>query len=125
VLLRLSIRWVDMKNVCCLNEQQNDLWSNEELNDMVNEKVFLALSSKTRIEILKILSAKPSSVMEILNELNKRSFGIKYRESVYRALEKLAAAGLVEKYYDRKEGGIRYRLIKTKLEVDFQTGEVN
>lgn len=92
---------------------------------MLPEKIFSALSSKTRIEILRILTAKPSGVTQILNELEKRGFGIKYRESVYRALEKLAAAGLVEKYYDRKEKGIRYRLVKTKLEMDFQTGKIS
>ena len=91
---------------------------------MHSEKIFSALSSKTRIEILRILAEKPSSIMDVLGELGRRGFKIKYRESVYRSLEKLTSAGLVEKYYDKKERGIRYRLIKIKLEVDFQTGEV-
>lgn len=91
---------------------------------MLPERVFSALSSRTRIEILRILAVKPRSVIEILNELNNKGFTIKYRESVYRALEKLTAAGLVEKYYDRKEGGIRYKLLRKKIEVDFRTGEV-
>jgi len=92
---------------------------------MLPERVFSALSSKTRIEILRILAVKPSGVMEILDELRRRGFGIKYRESVYRALEKLTAAGLLEKYYDKKQKGIRYRLVKTKLEIDFQAGRIS
>lgn len=92
---------------------------------MLHEKVFSALSSKTRLEILRILSAKPYSIGEILSDLQKKGYGIKYRESIYRALEKLVAAGLVEKYYDKEEKGIKYKLIKTKLEIDFQTGRIN
>jgi len=92
---------------------------------MIAERVFSALSSRTRIEILKILAMKSGGVVEILNELNSRGFTIKYRESVYRALEKLAAADLVEKYYDRREKGIRYRLLRTRIEVNFRTGEVS
>jgi Fe2+ or Zn2+ uptake regulation protein len=92
---------------------------------MLSERIFSALSSKTRLEILRILSAKPGSVIQILDELKKRDYGIKYRESVYRALEKLVAAGLVEKYYDKEERGIKYRLVKTKLEIDFQTGRIS
>jgi DNA-binding transcriptional ArsR family regulator len=88
------------------------------------ERIFSALSSKTRIEILRTLAEKPSSIMDVLDELGRRGFKIKYRESVCRSLEKPTSAGLVEKYYDKKERGIRYRLMKAKLEVDFQTGEV-
>ena len=91
---------------------------------MLPERVFSALSSRTRIEILKILAVKSGNVVEILNELNSRGFTIKYRESVYRALEKLTAAGLVEKYYDKEEGGIRYKLLGTKLEVDLSSGVI-
>jgi Fe2+ or Zn2+ uptake regulation protein len=96
----------------------------ESLHDMLPERVFSALGSKTRIEILRILAAKPSGVKEILNELNKRGFEIRYRESVYRALEKLVAVGLIEKFYDKKEKAIRYHLVKAKLEVDLRTGKV-
>jgi Fe2+ or Zn2+ uptake regulation protein len=87
-------------------------------------KIFCALGSKTRLEVLRILAEKPRSNAEVLDELNKRGYQLKYRESTYRALEKLMSAGLVEKYYDKKERGIRYRLIKTTLEVNFESGEI-
>jgi len=74
---------------------------------------------------MKILAKGPHSVMEVMHELNKRGFKMKYRESVYRALEKLADAGLVQKYYDNKERGIRYRLLKAKIDIDFQSQKIS
>ena len=91
---------------------------------MLPEKVFSALSSRTRIEILRILAMKSRSVMDVKNELNRRGFEMKYRESVYRALNKLVDAGLVEKFYDKEEGGIKYGIIKKELVVDLQSGKV-
>ena len=45
------------------------------------------------------------------------SFRIKYRESIYKALEKLVDSGLVEKKL--MEGrGICYRVVKKKLVID-------
>lgn len=92
---------------------------------MMLEEVCSALSSRTRIEILKILARGPKSLKEILNELNERSFKIKYRASVFRALEKLTSAGLVEKYYDREREGINYRLLKTGLNINLVRGTVS
>lgn len=92
---------------------------------MQPENLFSVLSSKVRIEILNILASKSGSVKDILKELQTRSILIKYRESVYRDLEKLVGTGLVEKYYDNKDKGIRYRLLITKIQVDFRTGEIS
>ncbi|MGD0495478.1 MAG: winged helix-turn-helix domain-containing protein [Candidatus Bathyarchaeia archaeon] len=91
---------------------------------MQPQKIFAALSSGTRIEIIKILAVKSKTVREVLDQLNLRGFQIKYRESVYRALEKLAAAGLVEKYYDNRERDIRYRIVRSKIDFDFHSGEI-
>jgi len=91
---------------------------------MQPDKIFEALSSKTRIEIIKILTVRSRNVIGVLNELNVRGFKIKYRESVYRALEKLVAAGLVEKYYDNEERGIRYGVGRTRISFDLQSGEI-
>jgi hypothetical protein len=77
---------------------------------------------KIRIEILKMLSHRSGSVKEVLSELNNRGFTIRYRDSVYRALEKLTVAGFLEKYYGKEGGGIRYRLLGTKLEADLRSG---
>jgi Fe2+ or Zn2+ uptake regulation protein len=77
------------------------------------DKVISALNSNMRREVLKIISEEPMTVIQVLEELKRRKFEVKYRETVYRALEKLLDAGLVEKYYDM-ERGLCYR-IKVKL----------
>ncbi|MEO0252341.1 MAG: hypothetical protein ABIM44_08935 [candidate division WOR-3 bacterium] len=66
-----------------------------------------------RREILKTISKEPMTVMQVFEELKRRNFEVKYRETVYRALERLLDAGLVEKYYN-PEKGLCYR-IKVKL----------
>lgn len=92
---------------------------------MLPEEACSAISSKMRLEILKIISIrenKSDSIKELLKELNHRGFRVKYRASVYRALEKLSAAGFLKKYYDSEAGGIRYKLLGTHLEVDLKKG---
>jgi len=88
------------------------------------ERICSALSSATRIEILKILADGSMSMREIMDALHERGFRINYRASVYRALEKLVSAGLVEKYYDRESRGIRYRLLKSRLNINLTSGTV-
>jgi len=87
-------------------------------------KIISALDSEMRQQIIKILSRGPSNVAEIFQEINKiRKAAVAYRESVYRALEKMVAAGLVEKYYDR-EKGICYKLFMRKIKLDLVDGTV-
>lgn len=82
------------------------------------EKVVKALNSRTRRKILKILSEGPKNVKEISIVLREQySANIKYRESVFKALEKLVEADLVEKFYE-KDKGIAYRLKKKKITID-------
>lgn len=81
------------------------------------KKVIPALYSETRRKILTILAEGPMTVQETLYKLNQLGFKIKYRESIYRALEKLVNAELVEKFYDR-EKGICYRLSVRRIEID-------
>ncbi|MGC8935439.1 MAG: hypothetical protein ACP5LN_09810 [Thermoproteota archaeon] len=68
------------------------------------DKVISALNSRLRREILRIISEEPMTVVRVLEELKRKKFEIEYRESVYRALEKLLDAGLVEKYYVKEKG---------------------
>jgi len=49
---------------------------------------------------------------------------IKYRETVYRALENLFEAGLVEKYYD-KEKGLCYKISVINLTIDLTKGTIS
>lgn len=83
------------------------------LYSLLGGKFRAALNSNLRREILKILSKEPMTVIRVLNELKKKRIEIKYRETVYRDLEKLLDAGLVNKYYV-KDKGLCYELkVKT------------
>lgn len=87
-------------------------------------KIIAALDSETRLEIIKILGKEPSTVAEIFQEIKKNpKVNVKYRESIYRALEKLVYANLVEKYYD-KEKGICYKLSMRKIVIDLVNGNI-
>ena len=79
------------------------------------DKVVSALNSKLRREIIKLLNESSLTVTEIFKEINKKNeYHVKYRESIYRAVEKLVDAGLVTKYYDTEKKAICYRLaVKT------------
>jgi Fe2+ or Zn2+ uptake regulation protein len=72
-------------------------------------KILAALDSELRREILKILAEEPATALEALTKLKRKGLEVKYRETVYRALEKLVEAELVEKFY-LKEKGICYKL---------------
>lgn len=91
---------------------------------MQQDNLFAVLNSEVRREILKILSQGPTSVKEVLTKLQLKKIEIKYRESVYRDLEKLVNVGLVKKYYDNKQKGIRYQLLTTQIQFDLCTGEI-
>ena len=81
------------------------------------EKVIQILSLKTRREILRTIVARPKTLMEIYEELQeKKSIPIKYRESVYKALEKLVSVGLVEKTYEKRT--VRYKSKFSKIVVN-------
>lgn len=76
---------------------------------MDTAKILTALDSDLRREILMILAEEPSTALEVLTRLKKKGLEVKYRETVYRALEKLVEVELVEKFYI-KEKGLCYRL---------------
>lgn len=82
------------------------------------EKVVKALNSRTRRKILKSLSDGPKNVKEISVLLREQhSVNIKYRESVFKALETLVEADLVEKFHDM-EKGMTYALKREKITID-------
>lgn len=87
------------------------------------DKAVSALNSKTRREALKILANEPKTVKEVLSALREKGYAIKYRETVYRILERLVDASLVEKYYDR-EKGICYKLLTKELTLDLIKGSI-
>jgi Fe2+ or Zn2+ uptake regulation protein len=79
-------------------------------------KILAALNSELRREILMILAEESSTALEVLVKLKRKGLEVKYRETVYRALEKLVDAELVEKFYV-KEKGICYRLSLTRMTI--------
>lgn len=64
------------------------------------------------------------TAVEVFRELKKGRPQIKYRETVYRSLEKLFDAGLVEKYYV-KEKGLCYKISVTNLTIDLAKGTIS
>jgi DNA-binding transcriptional ArsR family regulator len=87
-------------------------------------KIISALDSETRVQIIKILGRGPATTTEIFQEIKKvRKVSVGYRESIYRALEKLVDADLVDKYYDKKKG-ICYKLLMRKIKLDLIEGTV-
>lgn len=81
------------------------------------DDVLFALDLPTRKLIIQILVKEPMNVKGVVSELSKRGLAPKYRESVYKNLEKLVDCGIVEKFYDR-EKGVCYRLVKSDLKID-------
>ena len=94
------------------------------------DAVISALNSRGRRQVLAALSkyfGYPSdalTVKELMSELRQNTaFKIKYRESIYKDLEKLVDSGLVEKYSE-KGRGMCYRIVQTKLEIDLAKGSI-
>lgn len=87
-------------------------------------KVIGALNSGLRREILSILSKQSMTVLQVLEELKRRTGGVRYRETVYRALERLVDSGLVEKYYE-KEKGLCYKLVSNCIMIRIEKDSVD
>jgi hypothetical protein len=59
-----------------------------------------------------------------MDRLKKKELFISYRETVYRATEKLVQAGLAEKYYEKKLG-ICYKLSTTEIRIRISDESIN
>lgn len=90
---------------------------------METGKVIAALDSDLRRQILKILSKEAMTVVQVLEELKKRNGQVKYRETAYRALEKLLEVGILDKSYIRNKG-LCYKLIVRRITIDIATGSL-
>ena len=87
------------------------------------DKVISALNSETRRQILEILAKGHGTVEEVWKKLGQRGIAIKYRVSVYKALEKLVDTDLVEKFYD-KDKGMCYKLLIRTIKIDVAEGTI-
>jgi predicted transcriptional regulator len=70
--------------------------------------VMRALDSNVRRMIMLLALDGPKTSMDYKEELVKRGYDIKYKESIYKDLQLLVEAGLVEKYYDKEKKAIVY-----------------
>lgn len=84
-----------------------------------------ALRSQTRVNILKILGKKSLRAIDVYNEYKVLYRDeAKHREFIYKELERLVDAGILDKGYDRKIKGITYTIKLQKVCVNLLTGEV-
>ena len=86
--------------------------------------ILRALDSEVRRELIKIaLSKGPLDADNYYNEILARNFQIKYKESVYKELQLLVEAELLDKYYDIKSKKIKYKLSANKVIIDLKSME--
>jgi len=74
------------------------------------------LSQESAREILRILDDESKSVKEVFEEMKNSSSSLKYRESVFKSLERMVETGLVEKI--KEENRVRYRSLFSKINAD-------
>ena len=83
-----------------------------------------ALDSELRRELIKIAHEEGALDADgYYNSITERGFKIKYKESVYKELQLLVEAELLEKYYDVKSKKIRYKLNANKVIIDLKNME--
>jgi len=82
------------------------------------KKIASALSSETRLKILKILAKKELSSVDVYRGYIRIYNDKKHRESIYRDLEVLVTAELLEKKYDSSSKQIIYHLKVKKITLD-------
>jgi len=86
-------------------------------------QVAKALSSQTRIKLLKILNNKQMSSMAIFTEYNIKNNDNKHRESIYRSLEILVKAGILDKKYDVQSKEILYQIKINEVKINLKNLE--
>lgn len=82
------------------------------------KKVSRALSSETRLNILKILVNNKLASIEVYNKYIDKFKGEKQRETIYRALEALLSADILEKKYDNEKKNLVYSIKHNQLIID-------
>jgi len=83
--------------------------------------VIRALDSPLRVELVKLLLQQPRSAPDIYQTLINTGFDIGDRDTVYKALQMLVDAGLVEKYYNMDVKRICYKVITKHIHIDVPT----
>jgi Fe2+ or Zn2+ uptake regulation protein len=96
-----------------------------EQGDIDIKTVSQALSSDTRLNILKVLINGELSSIEVYNKYIEKFKGKKHRETIYRALETLLSADILEKKYDNEKKSLVYSIKYNQLIIDLIEQKVN
>ena len=83
------------------------------------EDVCSALSNQTRRQLLSMVITQGPMSSKRAHELYQQEFETYRRESIYKSLEKLVSADLLEKEYEENEG-ILYVARVTELQLDLE-----
>lgn len=83
-----------------------------------------ALSSETRVRLLALLHQQPMTSSDAFDVYQATFDSPKYRESIYRELENLVEAGLVEKRYESGEKRLMYVVEQDIVCFDLETSNV-
>jgi Fe2+ or Zn2+ uptake regulation protein len=92
----------------------------EEANPVFTS-VIRALDSPLRVALVKILQERPRSAPDIYQTLINTGFDIGDRDTVYKALQMLVDANLLEKYYDMNVKRICYKVATKQILIDIPT----
>lgn len=87
--------------------------------------ILRALDSDLRRELLKIAIEGPLDADGFYNRVIDRGFNIRYKESVYKELQTLVQAELIDKFYDVQTKKILYRLKSERVVVNIKTMETD
>jgi Fe2+ or Zn2+ uptake regulation protein len=77
-------------------------------------KVARALSNPIRLKLWRVVLDRPATLTQICDRMQESH----YRESIYRHLESLVKAGILDKVYSKQEGAIQYRAVETSIVFD-------
>jgi hypothetical protein len=81
-------------------------------------KIAGALNSELKLWALSSLCSGPKNLKEVMDFVESKGHKIRYRETMFRSLEKLTDAELIDKTYQR-EKGIVYVLKKQEIMINF------
>lgn len=87
------------------------------------EDVLKGLSSETRLVIINSLRDNPKPAIEIFNNISPK-IGIKNRETIYRALEKLVEIKILEKKYDLYKKRYLYKIKNDTITLNLLSDQV-
>jgi len=73
-------------------------------------KKYKILGNPKHLQIFLFLENKPQTLDEIHEKLQKKRIYL-YRESTYKAIEKMVDVGLIKKEYDQKKKRFFYKII--------------